>query len=407
VKNKRTNIVFKKNISIDYLKNKSMKKNKKIVLEFLEKIKKNIHITKDIFHTFSKNYKFDFRDRELKKFKKFKSIVVIGVGGSILGAKAIHSFMEHKVKKNFMFLDNLDENSFKKIKKKIQSNNTLFLIISKSGNTLETLVNMSLFNNNNFNSLNTIIVTEKKNNILNNFSKEKKIHLVEHKAYVGGRYSVLSETGMLPAFLMNLKIKNFKEKILDYLIKDQKKIVIENSLAMSNLYLSKKINSIVFFNYSSKLNNFLYWCQQLIAESLGKDGKGLIPIVSSAPRDHHSLLQLYLDGPKDKIFYIVSSKNLYNYKIGKNEKKTNLHYLKNQSLEKIITAQKNAFIKVLINKNIPYREIHINNFSEATLGELFTYFILETTIVGKLIGVNPYNQPAVEDVKIFTKKYLS
>jgi glucose-6-phosphate isomerase len=266
---------------------------------------------------------------------------------------------------------------------------------------------MNLFNNNIFNSSNTIIVTEDKNKMLNNFSKERKIHLVNHRDYVGGRYSVLSETGMLPALFMNLNIKNFKKKILDFFEKDKKNIIVNNSLATSNLYLSKKINSIVFFNYSPKLKNLLYWCQQLIAESLGKKGKGLMPIISSAPRDHHSLLQLYLDGPKDKIFYIISSKSIHNYKINKDKNKKNFNYLKNKSLEKIVSAQKDAFIRVLTKNKIPFREIHINSFSESTIGELFAYFILETTIVGKLIGVNPYNQPAVEDVKVFTKKNLS
>ena len=407
MKNKKIDIIFKRNNSTDYLKNKSVKKNKSIIIEFLKNIKKNIHTEKNIFHTFSEKYKFDLKERELKKFKRFKSIVIIGVGGSVLGAKAIHSFLEHKIKKDFMFLDNLDENNFLKIKKKIKINKTLFLIISKSGNTLETLVNMNLFNNNIFNSSNTIIVTEDKDNMLNNFSKERKIHLVNHRDYVGGRYSVLSETGMLPALFMNLNIKNFKKKILDFFEKDKKNIIVNNSLATSNLYLSKKINSIVFFNYSPKLKNLLYWCQQLIAESLGKKGKGLMPIISSAPRDHHSLLQLYLDGPKDKIFYIISSKSIHNYKINKDKNKKNFNYLKNKSLEKIVSAQKDAFIRVLTKNKIPFREIHINSFSESTIGELFAYFILETTIVGKLIGVNPYNQPAVEDVKVFTKKNLS
>ncbi len=126
-----------------------------------------------------------------------------------------------------------------------------------------------------------------------------------------------------------------------------------------------------------------------MAESLGKNGKGILPVLSEAPKDHHSLLQLYLDGPKDKIFYIISAEDRLNKKI-----------------DKIVKAQKNAFIQVLKKKRIPFRIIHINNFSESTMGELFSYFILETVLIANLIKVNPFDQPAVEEIKIFTKKNL-
>jgi len=163
----------------------------------------------------------------------------------------------------------------------------------------------------------------------------------------------------------------------------------------------------VFFNYSPQLSDFVYWCQQLVAESLGKKGKGLLPIVSIGPRDHHSLLQLYLDGPKDKMFYILSSKNLYNFKVGKNYLDKKMKFLKNKKLNKVILSQRNAFVETLRKKNMPFREIHVNNFSEEVTGELFSYFMLETAMIGKLINLNPFDQPSVESVKILTKKYLS
>ena len=167
------------------------------------------------------------------------------------------------------------------------------------------------------------------------------------------------------------------------------------------------MNNLIFLNYSPKTEKFLFWCQQLIAESLGKKGKGFLPIISNVPKDHHSLLQLYLDGPKDKLFQIFSvedkKKNII--KLKGIFKKNN--FLNNQSLKKIKNAQKNALIKAFKKNKIPFREFKIKKINEETLGLLFSYFILETVLIGKLVNINPYNQPAVEQVKRFTKEYLN
>ena len=135
-------------------------------------------------------------------------------------------------------------------------------------------------------------------------------------------------------------------------------------------------------------------------------GKGFLPFVSSAPKDHHSLLQLYLDGPKDKLFYIFSAEIFNDKKITTKNLDKNLDFLNNKSLNQIKTAQKNAFIKVLKRKKIPFREFIIKDFSEESLGEFFSYFILETALIGKLSNINPFDQPAVEEVKADTKKLL-
>ena len=178
----------------------------------------------------------------------------------------------------------------------------MFLIISKSGETLEVLTNINYLNNINFNKSNTIIITEKKNNSLYKFSKRKNIKLVEHNKFIGGRYSVLTEVGMVPCFLMGLNIKSFRnffsKKLPNSFTSTLRKSVNWNS----EIYKSKIISSLIFLTYSSKLHNLVLWCQQLISESLGKKNLGILPVLSPAPKDHHSLLQLYLDGPRDKIF---------------------------------------------------------------------------------------------------------
>lgn len=406
MKIKKENITFTDSISKIYLKNKTAKKKTEDTVKNIDNLFRHSNKQKDTIHLLSKKFKFDFNLRKLKKYNKFKNVVIIGIGGSILGTKAIYQIFAKKIKKNFIFFDNLDEmktHFFINDQKK----KYLFIIISKSGNTIETLINVNLLQDFKLNKSNTIIITENKNNYLNNYAKKKNIYLINHKDYIGGRYSVLSEVGMVPAYFMGLKIKNFREKLLSYFNGSKKKILKNYINKITSLYISKKINNIIFFNYNPQLENFIFWCQQLIAESLGKKGLGLLPSIATGPKDHHSLLQLFLDGPKDKVFYIFSGNSLYNNKVKKNVFGIKNDYLKKNKLNNIILAQKKAFIKELQIKKIPYREIHINNFNESSLGELFSYFMLETIMVAKNINVNPFNQPGVEEVKITTKKLLS
>jgi len=398
----KNNIIYKTNFSNLHFNKQKINLDTKKINIFLEEIYKNSLEKDNLFNSLNGNLKPNIRLKDKQKYKKFKNIVIIGMGGSTMGVDAIHSFLKHKIKKNILFLDNLDEFQFKNL---VNLKKTLFLIISKSGNTIETLTNLSLIKKNTFSKKNTIIITERKNNALVEFSKKNSIKIIDHQEYIGGRYSVLSEVGMIPAFLMCLKIINFK-KNLNLLFKRKKKLLQTNVSKLSQIYLTKKINSIIFFNYDKRLIKFSYWCQQLIAESLGKKKLGLLPIVSVGPKDHHSLLQLYLDGPNDKIFYIMSAKSSLNLKIKNNYFGKKYDHINKKKLSEIILAQKNAFIKVLKNKKIPFREIHINKFTEETIGELFGYFMLETILLGKLIKVNPFDQPAVELVKIYTKKGL-
>ncbi|MFL2889894.1 MAG: SIS domain-containing protein [Pelagibacteraceae bacterium] len=400
----KNTIIIKDNILKKYHNKKNIKKNiRKAKLE-IEHIKKKIKIEKNPFYFFN-NIDLDLKN--INKFNKYSTIVVIGMGGSILGAQAIYTFLKRKINKKFFFVNNIDVALLDKLKKNKDFKKLLFIIISKSGNTLETLTNISYLKKLNINSNNSIIITEKKASALSDYASKKKIFLIKHKKFIGGRYSVLSEVGMLPAKLMNLKIENFK-KNLNQLFKDKIKLSLSKTTSiMAENYKNKKIKSLIFLNYCPELNDFVYWCQQLIAESLGKKGMGILPILSQAPKDHHSLLQLYLDGPQDKVFYILSSKNKYNNKSLKNSFNKNFNFLNNKNIENIVNAQKNSLISIFKKKNIPYKEIVVKEISETSIGHLFSYFMLETVIIGKLIGVNPYDQPAVEELKTITKKLLN
>ena len=241
------------------------------------------------------------------------------------------------------------------------------------------------------------------------FSLTKKFNLfyIEHKKNIGGRYSVLSEVGIVPAYLMGINIQKLRSEIQTHLKGKKFFFLKKSTIKLASFLISKKINNLIFLNYSSRLEKLLFWSQQLIAESLGKNGKGFLPMVSKVPRDHHSLLQNYLDGPKDKLFHIFSIEDESTEKININKKGSFRTFLDKKKLRDIKFAQKNSLIKAFKKKNIPFREFKIKNTNEKTLGELFSYFILETVIIGKLIKVNPFDQPAVEQVKNYTKKLLN
>ena len=212
---------------------------------------------------------------------------------------------------------------------------------------------------------------------------------------------------MIPAHLMGINIVKIRSKIRESLKGRLKTFLKDSSIKLADLMNSKKFNNLIFLNYSPELEKFLVWCQQLIAESLGKKNKGFLPVISNVPKDHHSLMQLYLDGPKDKIFYVFSHENK-SKKIINIDKRLKLNnFLNGRDLNSIKNAQKNALIKSFKKNNIPFREFKIKKINEETLGKLFSYFILETVIIGKLLKINPFDQPAVEQVKTYTKNLLS
>ncbi len=403
---------MKKNI---FIKNKIPKNfiNRKIFTKFLKNYNKTLlKITKSIeepdktLNVLSQSFQINFKKKDLLQFKRFNTIVLIGMGGSILGSKAIYEFLKHKIKKKVIFFDNLSIEKISSLKKKINIKKTVFIIISKSGETVETLSNMFSMN---FikRSSNNIIVISEKNNFLYSLSKKFDLLHFEHKNHIGGRYSVLSEVGLIPAYLMGIDIKKFRKNLLKHIRTSQKFILRESTIKIASIIQTKNLSNLVFLNYSSKLDKLLYWCQQLIAESLGKKNKGLFPIISSVPKDHHSLLQLYLDGPKNSLFCFFSNDQKSNIKVNLKLNHNKFKFLQNKKISSIKSAQKEALKKIFSFKKIPFREFKVNNMNEETLGEIFSYFILETVLIGELVKINPFNQPAVEKVKLLTKNILS
>ena len=381
----------------------NIKKVKKTYSSFLVDLK-NFKIP--LLESYEKDYKFDFSAATVKKFSKYKNIIIFGMGGSILGTKSIYSFFKKKIKKEVFFFDNLDSNLNLEYKKIKNINNSCFIVVSKSGNTLETITNLGTVFSKTLLKNKLIIITEITDSALMAIANKYDAEIIEHKEFIGGRYSVLSESGMFPVALMGLNLMKFKN--LKTLIKNKNFVssLIQNVAGIYTLQLNR-INNSVILNYDSSLNDLGYWYQQLIAESLGKQGKGINPILSFGPKDHHSLLQLYLDGPKDKFFtFINSSKEENKFKITGDIIPSNMRFLKNKNLEFIINAQCKATKNIFELKKIPFRQITFSKKSEDQLGEIFTFFVLETILLSRLMKINPFDQPAVEEVKIETKKFL-
>ncbi len=354
------------------------------------------HKSDHILLSLSKRYKYSFNKKKLENYKKFKNFRVIGIGGSVLGAEAIYSFLKKKINKNFFFVNNLDQKN-----NLIKNKNFFNIIISKSGNTLETISNINL----NRIKKDCIFITENKNNYLRNYAFKLKSEIINHNNFIGGRYSVLSETGMLPALLMGLKPHKFKR--LDNLINNKNfwNTLILNVSTILSFYNSNKTNSVIL-NYDESSKELFQWYQQLVAESLGKKSRGILPIISSMPKDNHSVMQLYLDGVKNNFFTFFFTKEDKSTKIFNSEILQNFAFLKNKNLNDIVHSQFIATQNVFRKKNIPFRSFIIEKKNEETLGELFTFFILETILIGKALKINPFNQPAVELIKKETNKIL-
>ncbi len=385
-------MIFKKIKLTNFLSNKKSIIQKKKIFQLLKSFIKN---NNPILSSINKNYKDSYTKKIIKDLKKIDTVNLIGMGGSSLGAKAIYNFL--KSKKKFNFIDNISNYPFQQKGKK-----NVNLIISKSGNTLETISNANILIDK---RKKNIFITENKKSYLMDLAKKLKAEVIYHNNFIGGRYSVLSEVGMLPAELMGFRPEKFRR--LNELLKNKRYIssIIES---VSNIltFNKKGITNSVILNYDDRSNDLFIWYQQLVAESLGKKGNGIFPVISVMPRDNHSLMQYYLDGIKNNFFtfFFVKDKNTKKIK-NKSILRSNF-YLQNKNLNDISFSQFKAAEKVFRRKNLPFRSFVIEDRNEEVLGELFTFFILETILLGMAMKINPFDQPAVELIKTKTTTIL-
>ena len=355
--------------------------------------------------------------QEIKDFSRFindnfKKIYVLGIGGSSLGAKTLlYLIFQDKVE----ILENIDSFTLKHIFDNIDLNNSAFLTISKSGKTIEcisqTLILLKKFEDKLGREAigkHFFFLTEDKDSPLTQLSKEFGVKTLEHHKTIGGRFSYLSNVGLIPACIAGLdieEIRNGAKDVLDYILNNEDNFIVDICAKQTQLYKNGVIASVVM-PYIERLKKLTEWYRQLWAESLGKNGYGILPIDAIGTIDQHSQLQLYMDGPRN-LFFTFIKKN-YDENLLKIEKTyhKDFDYLKDMSLDKIMDIEASSTIEVLNKRELPVRVIEINKLNERCLSQLMMQYMLETIIVGLNNDINPFGQPAVEERKILAREMI-
>ncbi len=349
-----------------------------------------------------------------KFIKNKKKYVIFGTGGSNLGARALINTSINQPE-NILFFDNIDPLFFQSQILKLDIETTGFIVISKSGTTPETLSQLGCVINiaNEKNILNvlyenTMIITESKDSPLFNIAKKNNCLLLEHKNNVGGRYSVFSNVGMVPAIIAGLDVKKIHQGVLKII--NQNNFI--NSFKFAQIFKFCKSNNFlsnVLMTYSDGLNYFGKWYLQLWAESIGKKNRGVTALHAVGTTDQHSQLQLYLDGPKDKFFTFIKS-NYKNKGLSIDShimRAESVDYLANKKMGDLMHAEQEATIDTFKLNNFKFREILIDSIDEESIGMLMANCMIETITACIYFNVDPFDQPAVEQGKILTKKFLT
>lgn len=386
---------------LDFLNDASFNQNFKTAIKISKSLKKEYSSgNNQILKSFDKDYQKKIRNIKSNIKNNEKKRVVIGLGGSSSGAKAVSYYINDGI----IYFDNLDYSYLSNFLNNNSIKDYFFFVISKSGNTFETLAILNLIiehaKKKDCHDIfqNIVAITENNNDFLKKFVDENNIEFIEHNPKIGGRFSILSETGMLPFVNLPFKVEDISEKYLklldDY---DNDMSPVKNAAVIFTCMEKYKLNIYCNLLYNYKLKHFSYWFHQLYAESIGKNLKGLTPITSICPKDHHSMMQLYIDGPQDKFFNIFSPQDEIYFE--------NFGQLGFQNIEKyspieLLQKQFTSVIEVFCEKKIPHRVINISNHKDpSNLIELFSYFLLETLVLANLLEINPYDQPAVQLIK--------
>jgi glucose-6-phosphate isomerase len=350
----------------------------------------------------------------------FTTIAVIGIGGSSLGGQALTAL--RKVQKPFVeFHDNPDPFAWAKALKRFDLKKTHFIAISKSGGTAETLMQVltavDALEKAGVRSLNKhfTIITEPHQSALADFADSIGAAKLDHPTGVGGRYSVLTMVGALPGLCMGLNFKQLRagaQAALDQVLNANRPADAPAAMGAAlhqALARGDRLATTILWPYTDALAVFGGWWRQLWAESLGKDGKGSTPVSVLGPVDQHSQLQLFRDGPGNALFTLVTvdtkGKGLTAPKA--RAKALRLDYLAGRKMGDLVDAEARATAQTLFKNGRPVRRIHLTKVDEFHTGALMMHFMLETIIMGKLMNVDPFDQPGVEEGKVLARQYLA
>ena len=348
--------------------------------------------------------------------QRFKTWIVLGTGGSSLGAQTLCALKQNSALGSFssthrvIFLDNIDPHTFDQLESSIDFNQTGFLVVSKSGTTAETLCQLLTllprYQPSTW-SHHFVILTEPKPSPLKDFATHYQLDCLDHHQGVGGRFSVFTNVGLLPAALMGIDIRRLRQGAQQIINTPMSAI---EGAALTTLGLSKGISQSVLMPYIDRLQYFTFWFRQLWAESLGKEGKGSTPLNALGTVDQHSQMQLYLDGPHDKFFTLITldvAQQGIKINIPKgSDSDFGLSYLDQKTMGDLMVAEQRATYETLQNRGCPTRLITLKKLEEEELGGLLMHYMLETMLTAKLMHINAFDQPAVEEGKILTRTFL-
>jgi len=359
--------------------------------------------------------------------ERFDTVIVLGTGGSSLGGRTLTTlsdwgFGPRQGAPRLVFLDNIDPATLEMLVARIDLERACLLAISKSGGTGETLAQllaltgwMEHYQGKGALARSLVAITEPGDRPLRRFAGQWCARVLDHDPGIGGRYAVLSLVGMLPAILAGLDpvaIREGAASVLDATLgaKDPADAPPALGAAVSvALARHHGIGTSVFLPYSDRLRPLGQWWRQLWAESLGKGGLGTTPVDALGTVDQHSQLQLWLDGPADKMMTVLTSPtaNLGERLDPALAEAIGAGYLGGRTPGDLLAAMAQATIDTLVGHGRPTRTIALDRVDAPTMGALMMHYMLETIVAAHLLGVDPYDQPAVEEGKVLARKYLA
>ena len=348
--------------------------------------------------------------------EKTSDVAVLGIGGSSLGGQALKTALEafDRPGARVSFHDNPDPFSWEHFLKTADLKTTRFVVISKSGGTAETLMQAvsaaDVFDRlgaSQYLKYHFAVVTEPKDSPLLKFARAIDCPVLDHPTGIGGRYSVLSMVGALPALLMGIDVRALRAGAAETLANPSR--AAEGAALHFALAQAGRLDQTVLWAYADRLSTLQGWWRQLWAESLGKDGKGSTPVGAVGPVDQHSQLQLFRDGPGKSLYTLLSTgmKGHGPAAPSKRAAQLGIDYLSGKTMGDLVDAEVRATAQTLARNGRPVRRIHMPTIDARSVGALMMHFMLETIVMGRLMGVDPFDQPGVEEGKVLAREYLA